>query len=343
MESNTSAPAEGTVPVESEPVTMGQGGEAREAYLHIMDAWYMEFVLSLLRDSAYQWWNTLVSVVPREKITWEFFQEKFRKNYISQIFIDQKRKGFLKLKQGRMSVTVYEREFVRLEIREFVVLVERACKAGELVKERMKAAFESRDSKKRQIGKSHQGCFKCGSLEHFIRDCPELDERRRKQDVKASTAPLRGRPQKNPRSRASSRGTPRDATVRFEGRAPARTYTIRAQKEAESLDVITDWLTAHSVVVNYGKKIIELKCEDGNVLRVGPDELDNLPVYLDKFVVVFIDVILVFSRDESEHAEHLRVVLQTLRNKKLYTKFSKSEFWLKEVRFLGHTVSGDGI
>ena len=66
-------------------------------------------------------------------------------------------------------------------------------------------------------------------------------------------------------------------------------------------------------------------------------------LYLDKFVVVFINDILVYSRDESEHAEHLRTVLQTLRDKQLYAKFSKSEFWLKEVGFLGHIVSGDGI
>ena len=60
--------------------------------------------------------------------------------------------------------------------------------------------------------------------------------------------------------------------------------------------------------------------------------------YLDKFVVVFIDDILIYSRDESEHAEHLRTVLQTLRDKQLYAKFTKSEFWLKEVGFLGHIV-----
>ncbi|KAG8473009.1 hypothetical protein CXB51_034924 [Gossypium anomalum] len=65
--------------------------------------------------------------------------------------------------------------------------------------------------------------------------------------------------------------------------------------------------------------------------------------YLDKFVVVFIDNILIYSKDETEHAEHLRIVLQTLRNKQLYAKFSKSEFWLREVGFLGHIVSGDGI
>ena len=65
--------------------------------------------------------------------------------------------------------------------------------------------------------------------------------------------------------------------------------------------------------------------------------------YLDRFVVVFIDDILIYSKDETEHAEHLRIVLHTLRDKQLYAKFSKSEFWLQEVGFLGHIVSGDGI
>ncbi|KAA3466369.1 DNA/RNA polymerases superfamily protein [Gossypium australe] len=65
--------------------------------------------------------------------------------------------------------------------------------------------------------------------------------------------------------------------------------------------------------------------------------------YLDKFVVVFIDDILIYSRDKDEHAEHLSMVLQILREKQVYAKFSKSEFWLKEVGFLGHIVSGDGI
>ena len=65
--------------------------------------------------------------------------------------------------------------------------------------------------------------------------------------------------------------------------------------------------------------------------------------YLDKFVIVFIDDILVYSRDEEEHANHLRLVLQTLREKQLYAKFNKCEFWLDQVVFLGHIVSGEGI
>ena len=65
--------------------------------------------------------------------------------------------------------------------------------------------------------------------------------------------------------------------------------------------------------------------------------------FLVKFVVVFIDDILVFSKMEEEHVEHLRLVLHKLREHRLYAKRSKCEFWLKEVSFLGHVVSNGGI
>ncbi|KAH0672578.1 hypothetical protein KY284_023665 [Solanum tuberosum] len=65
--------------------------------------------------------------------------------------------------------------------------------------------------------------------------------------------------------------------------------------------------------------------------------------YLDLFVIVFIDDILVYSRSRSEHEQHLRIVLQTLRDQRLYAKFSKCEFWLESVAFLGHVVSKEGI
>ncbi|KAA3466717.1 Gag-Pol polyprotein [Gossypium australe] len=66
-------------------------------------------------------------------------------------------------------------------------------------------------------------------------------------------------------------------------------------------------------------------------------------LYLDIFVVLFIDDILIYSQDEPEHAEHLIIVLQTLRDKQLFVKFSKCEFWLQEVGFLGYIVSAEGF
>ncbi|XP_057793062.1 uncharacterized protein LOC131009667, partial [Salvia miltiorrhiza] len=65
--------------------------------------------------------------------------------------------------------------------------------------------------------------------------------------------------------------------------------------------------------------------------------------YLDKFVLVFIDDILIYSKNDQEHENHLRIILETLKTEKLFAKFSKCEFWLKEVMFLGHIVSADGI
>nr|GEZ71266.1 putative reverse transcriptase domain, aspartic peptidase domain protein [Tanacetum cinerariifolium] len=65
--------------------------------------------------------------------------------------------------------------------------------------------------------------------------------------------------------------------------------------------------------------------------------------YLDKFVIVFIDDILVYSKTREGHEDHLRIVLEILRQKKLYAKFSKCDFWLGQVAFLGHILSADGI
>lgn len=195
-----------------------------------------------------------------------------------------------------------------------------------------------------------------------------MDERGRKQDIKASSAPLKSKPQKNPESGTSGRGTSRDAKARSEGRAPAKIYAIRAREEAESPNVITstfsiyditvvalidsgsthsyicmkliphmnmivesteflikvsnplgkhalvdqicrncllkirghcflanlmllpfkefdvilemDWLASHDVVLDCGQKVIELRCEDGNVLQVRPGESKNLPVVI---------------------------------------------------------------
>ncbi|KAI3809526.1 hypothetical protein L1987_25503 [Smallanthus sonchifolius] len=65
--------------------------------------------------------------------------------------------------------------------------------------------------------------------------------------------------------------------------------------------------------------------------------------YLDQFVIVFIDDILIYSKNEEEHEEHLRLILELLKQEQLYAKFSKCEFWIREVQFLGHVVNEKGI
>ncbi|WMV41235.1 hypothetical protein MTR67_034620 [Solanum verrucosum] len=65
--------------------------------------------------------------------------------------------------------------------------------------------------------------------------------------------------------------------------------------------------------------------------------------YLNKFVIVFIDDILIYSRNEDKHANHLRIVLHVLKDRQMLAKFSKYEFWLKSVAFFGHIIFGKGI
>ncbi|KAA3464136.1 DNA/RNA polymerases superfamily protein [Gossypium australe] len=237
----------------------------------------------------------------------------------------EKRKEFLELKQGRMSVTEYEQEFVRLrlnkdikllvgilDLNKFVVLVERACKAEELTKEKKKAESEARDERKksmsksyqpsskrfrdaanrsnvsfghsdrdhvkqsvgprtqipiessvgsvksnkpecRQYGRRHVGecwgkynnrvCYKCGSRDHFIRDCPELAEKDNVQSARPSNMTARGRPPRNTENVSGSQRGTTDTAVRSKARAPAQAYAIRAREEASYLDVITGTFT----------------------------------------------------------------------------------------------------
>nr|GEW88691.1 putative reverse transcriptase domain-containing protein [Tanacetum cinerariifolium] len=65
--------------------------------------------------------------------------------------------------------------------------------------------------------------------------------------------------------------------------------------------------------------------------------------YLDKFMIVFIDDILIYLKNEKEHEEHLKAILELLKKEELYAKFSKCEFWIPKVQFLGHVIDSQGI
>ncbi|XP_074297953.1 putative mitochondrial protein AtMg00860 [Silene latifolia] len=81
-----------------------------------------------------------------------------------------------------------------------------------------------------------------------------------------------------------------------------------------------------------------------NALAVIMDLMNRVfSAYLDQFVVTFIDDILVYSKTKEEYEQHLRLVLQTLRDNNLYAKFSNCEFWLEKVAFLGHVITKEGV
>ncbi|KHG19310.1 Sal-like protein 1 [Gossypium arboreum] len=118
--------------------------------------------ISLLRDTAYHWWKTLISVVPRERDTWDFFQVEFKRNILARDLSTRNDKSFLSLNKV---VCLLQNTNTRLlveilEIKEFVVLVGRAYKAKELEKEKRKADLEVREVRKRSSSKSFQSASK---------------------------------------------------------------------------------------------------------------------------------------------------------------------------------------
>nr|GEY65972.1 putative reverse transcriptase domain-containing protein [Tanacetum cinerariifolium] len=89
----------------------------------------------------------------------------------------------------------------------------------------------------------------------------------------------------------------------------------------------------------------EEACQDPNIITAVFMDLMNkfYRPYLDKFVKVFINDILIYSKTQEEHVEHLRIVLELLKKEKLYAKFSKCENWLRGVQFLRHVINGNRI
>jgi hypothetical protein len=151
---------------------------------------------------------------------------------------------------------------------------------------------------------------------------------------------------------------------------PLNAVTIKNKYPLPRIDVLFDQLVGAKVFskIDLRSGYHQIKIRASDILKtafstryglyeylVMSFELTNAPAYfmylmnlvfmpeLDKFVVVFIDDILVYSKNEAEHDEDLHIVLQLLHDHRLYAKLSKCDFWLKEIKFLGHTISRDGV
>nr|GFC05856.1 retrotransposon protein, putative, Ty3-gypsy subclass [Tanacetum cinerariifolium] len=149
-------------------------------------------------------------------------------------------------------------------------------------------------------------------------------------------------------------------------RSPYRLAPSEMKELAKQLKGLSDKGFIRPSSSPWGAPVLLVKKKDGsfrmfidyrklNKLTVMPFGLTNAPAvfmdlmnrvckpYLDKFVIVFIDDILIYSKDEKEHEEHLKVILELLKKDELYAKFSKCEFWIPKLQFLGHVIDSQGI
>ncbi|KAK1687113.1 hypothetical protein QYE76_047961 [Lolium multiflorum] len=190
--------------------------------------------------------------------------------------------------------------------------------------------------------KSTITCYECGVVGHFSNECPK-----RLAKIAANTA---APAQQQRRVSTGKKFTPNNPNNRG-----GRLFHMSAEEAQEAPDVVLGMyhqlkirasdIPKTAFTTRYG-------LYEYNVMSFG---LTNAPAYfmnlmnkifmnfLDKFVVVFIDDILIYSKTEEEHEQHLEIILETLRQHKLYAKFSKCEFWLKEVGFLGHILSQEEL
>ncbi|KAL8091518.1 hypothetical protein AgCh_033950 [Apium graveolens] len=126
-------------------------------------------------------------------------------------------------------------------------------------------------------------------------------------------------------------------------KAPYRMELVEMKELTAQFQELLDKGVIRPSVSPWGAPVLFVKKKDGSMSRIYESYKQGIQEYLDKFVIVFIDDILIYSKTEEDHKEHLRISLEILRKERLYAQFSKCEFWLKEVQFLGHVVNKEGI
>nr|GEZ55197.1 reverse transcriptase domain-containing protein [Tanacetum cinerariifolium] len=224
-------------------------------------------------------------------------------------------------------------------------------------------ANAQRDGKETPKG---NGCFECGTSGHFKRYCPKLRNNNGENRNAQGWVYVVGNAEKNgnvPMTTDSNVITslPPARPVEFQidlipgaapvARAPYRLAPFEMKELSEQLQELSD---NGFIRPNIPKTAFRTRYGHYE-FQVMPYGLTNAPVvfmdlmnrvckpYLDKFVIVFIDDILIYSKDEKEHEEHLKAILELLKVEKLYAKFSKCEFWIPKVQFLGHVIDSRGI
>jgi hypothetical protein len=150
---------------------------------------------------------------------------------------------------------------------------------------------------------------------------------------------------KSPSGKLSTKKVAFKMSIKLVGHSyPTNMIVLKGQ----DIDVILgmNWLAQHEAILDARQQTVQLNTIVGEsrLLIQLPSMINSVSMSeLDKFVVVFIDDILIYSKSKEEHVDHLQIVLTRLRQHQLYAKFRKYEFWLNQVPFLGHILSIEGV
>ncbi|KAK1627706.1 hypothetical protein QYE76_002021 [Lolium multiflorum] len=291
------------------------------------------FATHYLAGPARAWWTSTRAMNAGQIMTWADFKLKFSKYHVPPGLIKKMRDEFREVKQGRMSVVEYRDRFLTLS----------------------RYAPDETDTNEKRTERFLNGLH--DEMQTVLVNIPFADLEALVDSAIQMEGKLHQANENRKRRMMHQSG-------------PSNTPSIKNKYPLPKIEDLFDQLTGARVFskidLRTGYHQLKIRATDipktafttryglyeYNVMSFG---LTNAPAYfmnlmnkifmnfLDKFVVVFIDDILIYSKSEEEHEQHLEIILETLREHKLYVKFSKCEFWLKEVGFLGHILSVGGI
>ncbi|XP_058732932.1 uncharacterized protein LOC131604514 [Vicia villosa] len=312
--------------------------------MNCTDAQKVQFGTHMLEKEAEDWWNNTLQRFEEDgiEVTWDLFRDVFLENYFPEDCRVKKEVEFLELKQGNGTVAVYAAKFQKLikycphyntanaERSKCLKFVNDSRESASFYKS-LKGKNQDRgkpyDDKRKQdghraidCGKDPVTCFKCGKSGHKAINC------RTGSSVTCFNCGEKGH-------------------ISTKCDKPKKEQAKGKVFALSGAEVTTDERLIQDISDLPPEREVEFSID----LVPGTSPVSMAPYriifreYLDKFVVVFIDDILVYSKNEEEHAEHLRIVLSVLKEKQWFAKISKCDFWLKEVSFLGHVISSGGI
>ncbi|XP_049368007.1 uncharacterized protein LOC125832863 [Solanum verrucosum] len=350
--------------------------------LDCSDVAKLKYAISLLQNDAYDWWVSVPNAKLKPCVlTWDDFLKEFCMQYVPHAYCDAKKKAFLNVRQRGMSIAEYEQNFLRLSSYAGVSAAftwERLYK-----EETSRNENKFRKPRQDLGGPSKRGRFDNSKVGSDNRPPQQRQNESEVSTTstpnygqgsvnKTSVNP----PQTNRGARPrNTQATGTSGVNQTSGQKPtARAYAMRQKNDQDEQDVVvgkfhlfglcvftmfdpgsTHPYICSSLVLPENVKSVRL---DYNMLvesplgyqvvchRVYQDYLfviQNLVFHADLIEMPFKDLDVIIGISNEDHNKHLRIILQILREKELYAKLSKCEFWLDEVALLGHVVSTKGV